>query len=53
MMIDHAQGKMRAIRKKIISDMKAIGVVRMTTPIDRVQSLDDYTLLSTSKPLSS
>jgi hypothetical protein len=36
---------MRAIRKKIISDMKTVGLLRMSS-IDRVQSLDDYSLLT-------
>ncbi len=35
MMLERAQEKMRAIRKKLITDMKAIGLVRMTTT-DRV-----------------
>lgn len=38
---------MRQLRKKIISDMKAIGLVR-TASVDRVQSLDDYSLLTSS-----
>ncbi len=45
MLIDKAQLKMRSIRKKIISDMKTVGLLRMSS-IDRVQSLDDYSLLT-------
>ena len=45
LLIDKAQQKMRQLRKKIISDMKAVGLVR-TTSVDRVQSLDDYALLT-------
>ena len=44
--IDKARSKMREIRKKIISDMKAIGLVRVSPTIERVQSLDDYSLLT-------
>lgn len=35
MLIDKAQAKMRQVSKKIISDMKAVGLLRMTS-IDRV-----------------
>jgi hypothetical protein len=35
LLIDKAQQKMRQLRKKIISDMKAIGLVRTAT-VDRV-----------------
>lgn len=45
MLIDKAQAKMRQVSKKIISDMKAVGLLRMTS-IDRVQSMDDYSLLT-------
>ena len=47
LLMDKAQQKMRALRKKIISDMKALGLVRMAS-IERVQSLDDYCLLTSS-----
>lgn len=39
--------KMRSIRKKIISDMKTIGLVRMAS-VERVQSLDDYSLVTSA-----
>jgi len=31
MLMDKAQEKMRAIRKRLISDMKAVGMVRMAS----------------------
>jgi len=38
---------MRAIRKKIVSDMKAIGLVRKSS-LERVQSQDDYSLITSA-----
>ena len=38
---------MRVIRKKIVSDMKAIGLVRKSS-LERVQSLDDYCLITSA-----
>ena len=38
---------MRRLRKKIISDMRAIGLVR-TSSVDRVQSQDDYCLVTST-----
>ena len=47
MFIEKARGKMRQLRKKIISDMKMIGLLRVPT-IERVQSMDDYCLLTSA-----
>lgn len=47
MLMDKAQEKMRAIRKKIVSDMKAIGLVRKSS-LERVQSQDDYSLITSA-----
>lgn len=46
--IEKAKSKMRQIRNKIISDMKVIGLVRVSPTIERVQSLDDYDLLTSA-----
>ena len=46
--IDKARSKMRQIRKKIISDMKTVGLVRVSPTIERVQSMDDYCLLTSA-----
>ena len=47
MILDCAQSKMREIANSIIQEMKAMGVIR-TIGADRVQSLDDYELLTSS-----
>ena len=47
MILDCAQNKMREIANSIIAEMKAMGVIR-TIGADRVQSLDDYELLTSS-----
>ena len=45
MLIQKAQTYVRSIRKRIVSEMKAIGLVKTPT-IERVQSHDDYSLLT-------
>ena len=47
MLIQKAQTYVRSVRKRIVSEMKAIGLVKTQT-IERVQSHDDYTLLTSS-----
>ena len=47
MLIQKAQTYVRSVRKRIVSEMKAIGLVKTPT-IERVQSHDDYTLVTSS-----
>ena len=47
MILDGAQVKMREISNSIVKEMKAMSVIR-TIGADRVQSLDDYELVTSA-----